>query len=97
MVNILQRHTIARYIQSLPTSHRTRVCYRRPAMSFSSTGTSQGILSKYITMMDVMFRPKELQQIAGKALGQDYCPEIANLAEGVFNKVFLLRAKNIVK
>ena len=42
----------------------------------------------------VKFRPTELQRIAGNALEQDYCPDIAKLAEGGFNKVFLLRAKN---
>ena len=42
----------------------------------------------------VKFRPTELQRIAGRALGQDYCPDITKLAEGGFNKVFILRAKN---
>lgn len=42
----------------------------------------------------VKFRPTELQRIAGEAVQQDYCPDIAKLAEGGFNKVFLLRAKN---
>lgn len=42
----------------------------------------------------VKFRPTELQRIAGNALEQDYCPDIAKFAEGGFNKVFLLRAKN---
>lgn len=42
----------------------------------------------------VKFRPTELQRIAGNALEQDYCPDIAKLAEGGFNKVSLLRAKN---
>lgn len=42
----------------------------------------------------VKFRPTELQRIAGEAVQQDYCPDIAKLAEGDFNKVFLLRAKN---
>lgn len=42
----------------------------------------------------VKFRPTELQRIAGEAMQQDYCPDIAKLAEGGFNKVFILRAKN---
>ncbi|KAJ9303267.1 hypothetical protein DTO271G3_641 [Paecilomyces variotii] len=42
----------------------------------------------------VKFRPTELQRIAAEAVQQDYCPNIAKLAEGGFNKVFLLRAKN---
>lgn len=42
----------------------------------------------------VKFRPTELQRIAGEAVQQDYCPDIAKLADGGFNKVFLLRAKN---
>ncbi|KAJ5950693.1 Mitochondria protein Fmp29 [Penicillium vulpinum] len=42
----------------------------------------------------VKFRPTELQKIAGEALQQDYCSDIAKFAEGGFNKVFLLRAKN---
>ncbi|KAL4907063.1 hypothetical protein BDW74DRAFT_176665 [Aspergillus multicolor] len=40
------------------------------------------------------FRPTELQRIAGKAVQQDYCPGIAKLAEGGFNKVFILRGRN---
>ncbi|CRL22961.1 Protein kinase-like domain [Penicillium camemberti] len=42
----------------------------------------------------VKFRPAELQRIAGEAVQQDYCPDMSKLAEGGFNKVFLLRAKN---
>lgn len=42
----------------------------------------------------VKFRPTELQRIAGEAVQQDYYPDIAKLANGGFNKVFLLRAKN---
>ncbi|KAJ5390780.1 uncharacterized protein N7496_001848 [Penicillium cataractarum] len=42
----------------------------------------------------VKFRPTELQRIAGEAMQLDYCPDIAKLAEGGFNKVFILRAKN---
>ncbi|KAL4886879.1 hypothetical protein BJY04DRAFT_176750 [Aspergillus karnatakaensis] len=42
----------------------------------------------------VKFRPTALQHIAGEAIQQDYCPDILKLAEGGFNKVFLLRAKN---
>ncbi|KAI1831019.1 hypothetical protein DTO006G1_7914 [Penicillium roqueforti] len=42
----------------------------------------------------VKFRPTELQRIAGEAVQQDYCPHITKFAEGGFNKVFLLRAKN---
>ncbi|KAJ5927863.1 kinase-like domain-containing protein [Penicillium verhagenii] len=42
----------------------------------------------------VKFRPTELQRIAGEAVQQDYCPDISKLAEGGFNKVFLLRARN---
>ncbi|CAG7918334.1 unnamed protein product [Penicillium olsonii] len=42
----------------------------------------------------VKFRPTELQRIAGEAVQQDYRPYITMLAEGGFNKVFLLRAKN---
>jgi aminoglycoside phosphotransferase (APT) family kinase protein len=40
------------------------------------------------------FQPTELQRVAGEAIHQVYCPDIAKLAEGGFNKVFLLRAKN---
>lgn len=42
----------------------------------------------------VKFRPAELQRIAGEAVQQDYCPDMSKLAEGGFNKVFLLRTKN---
>ncbi|KAJ0417875.1 kinase-like domain-containing protein [Aspergillus carlsbadensis] len=42
----------------------------------------------------VKFRTAELQRIAGQVLQQEYCPDIVKLAEGGFNKVFLLRAKN---
>ncbi|KAF7718705.1 Uncharacterized protein PECH_001486 [Penicillium ucsense] len=42
----------------------------------------------------VKFRPTELQRIAGEAMQQAHCPDIAMLAEGGFNKVFILRAKN---
>lgn len=42
----------------------------------------------------VKFRPAELQRIAGEAVQQDYCPDITKFAEGGFNKVFLLGAKN---
>jgi hypothetical protein len=38
--------------------------------------------------------PIELQRIAGEAIKRDYCPDIAKLAEGGLNKVFILRAKN---
>ncbi|KAJ5259346.1 hypothetical protein N7478_012327 [Penicillium angulare] len=42
----------------------------------------------------VKFQPTELQRIAGEAVQQDYCPDIAKLAEGGFNKIFILRVKN---
>ncbi|RMZ79727.1 hypothetical protein DV738_g3251, partial [Chaetothyriales sp. CBS 135597] len=43
----------------------------------------------------VRFQPTELQRIAGEAMQLDSCPpDIAKLAEGGFNKVFTLRAKN---
>ncbi|RDW58557.1 Altered inheritance of mitochondria protein [Aspergillus mulundensis] len=42
----------------------------------------------------VKFRPTELQRIAGEAVQQDYCPDMSKFAEGGFNRVFLLRAKN---
>ncbi|KAJ9273664.1 hypothetical protein DTO212C5_298 [Paecilomyces variotii] len=42
----------------------------------------------------VKFRPTELQRIAGEALQQNHCPDISKLAEGGFNKVFSLRARN---
>lgn len=42
----------------------------------------------------VKFRPTELQRIAGEAVQQDYCPGISKLAEGGFNKVFILQARN---
>ncbi|KAE8353819.1 kinase-like domain-containing protein [Aspergillus coremiiformis] len=42
----------------------------------------------------VKFRPTELQRIAGQAVQQDCCPDIFKLAEGGFNKVFVLRATN---
>lgn len=42
----------------------------------------------------VKFRPTELQRIAGETVQEDYCPDITKVAEGGFNKVFLLRAKN---
>ncbi|OJJ43571.1 hypothetical protein ASPZODRAFT_73818 [Penicilliopsis zonata CBS 506.65] len=40
------------------------------------------------------FRPAELQRVAGEAIQQDCCPGIVKLAEGGFNKVFLLQARN---
>jgi aminoglycoside phosphotransferase (APT) family kinase protein len=40
------------------------------------------------------FDQTELQRIAGEAIQQEDCPGIAKLAEGGFNKVFILRAKN---
>lgn len=42
----------------------------------------------------VKFRPSELQQIAGEAVQQDFCPDISKLTEGGFNRVFILRARN---
>ncbi|KAI2788487.1 hypothetical protein POX_e06503 [Penicillium oxalicum] len=42
----------------------------------------------------VEFRPSELQRVAGEVMQQDEYPDIAKLAEGGFNKVFILRAKN---
>lgn len=42
----------------------------------------------------VEFRPSELQRVAGEVMQQDEYPNIAKLAEGGFNKVFILRAKN---
>lgn len=42
----------------------------------------------------VKFRPTELQRIAGETIKQDYYPYITKLAEGGFNKVYLLRAKS---
>ncbi|CAG8885670.1 unnamed protein product [Penicillium egyptiacum] len=42
----------------------------------------------------VKLRPTELQRIAGEVVQQDYCPDIAKIIEGGFNKVFLLRVKN---
>ncbi|GAB1197527.1 hypothetical protein APSETT444_006823 [Aspergillus pseudonomiae] len=42
----------------------------------------------------IKFRPSELQRIAGEAMQQDDYPDIAKLAEGGFNKIFILRAKN---
>lgn len=42
----------------------------------------------------VKFRPTELQRIAGEVIQQDHCPDISKLAEGGFNKVFFLRAKD---
>ncbi|PYI02815.1 kinase-like protein [Aspergillus sclerotiicarbonarius CBS 121057] len=38
------------------------------------------------------FDPNELQRVAGRAIGEDHCPFMIKLAEGGFNKVFLLRA-----
>ncbi|GLA56039.1 hypothetical protein AnigIFM63604_004097, partial [Aspergillus niger] len=40
----------------------------------------------------VKFNPNELQRVAGQAIGEGCCPYIVKLAEGGFNKVFLLRA-----
>ncbi|PWY86556.1 hypothetical protein BO94DRAFT_557014 [Aspergillus sclerotioniger CBS 115572] len=42
----------------------------------------------------VKFDPNELQRVAGRAIGEDHCPFIIKLAEGGFNKVFLLRASS---
>ncbi|KAJ5240134.1 kinase-like domain-containing protein [Penicillium chermesinum] len=42
----------------------------------------------------VKFRPTELQRIASEVVQQDYGSDITKLAEGGFNKVFILRAKN---
>ncbi|KAF7589600.1 hypothetical protein BBP40_004060 [Aspergillus hancockii] len=42
----------------------------------------------------VEFNPIELQRVAGKAIQQDQCPYIVKLAEGGFNKVFLLKAND---
>ncbi|KAL3474602.1 kinase-like domain-containing protein [Aspergillus californicus] len=41
----------------------------------------------------VKFNPTELQRVAGEAI-QDSCPNIVKLAEGGFNKVFLLRSNS---
>lgn len=38
----------------------------------------------------VKFNPTELQRVAGQAMGEDHCPFIVKLAEGGFNRVFLL-------
>ncbi|PYH87708.1 hypothetical protein BO71DRAFT_454520 [Aspergillus ellipticus CBS 707.79] len=42
----------------------------------------------------VKFNPVELQRVAGRAIGEEYRPSIMKLAEGGFNKIFLLRSKN---
>lgn len=42
----------------------------------------------------VKFRLAELRRVAGEAVQQDYCYDIIKIAEGGFNKVFLLRAKD---
>ncbi|PYI28637.1 kinase-like protein [Aspergillus indologenus CBS 114.80] len=42
----------------------------------------------------VKFDPNELQRVAGRAIGEDHCPFMIKLAEGGFNKVFLLRAES---
>ncbi|PYI31373.1 putative mitochondria protein Fmp29 [Aspergillus indologenus CBS 114.80] len=42
----------------------------------------------------VKFQPAELQRIAGEAVQHDYCPHISKLAEGGFNKVFTLQARD---
>ncbi|KAJ5888061.1 hypothetical protein N7495_008102, partial [Penicillium taxi] len=42
----------------------------------------------------VKFQPTELQRIAGEAVQRDYCSDISKIAEGGFNKVFLLQARN---
>lgn len=38
----------------------------------------------------VKFNPTELQRVAGQAMGEEHCPFIVKLAEGGFNRVFLL-------
>lgn len=40
----------------------------------------------------VEFDPAALQRAAGKAIGQDQCTHITKIAEGGFNKIFLLTA-----
>ncbi|GFN11037.1 aminoglycoside phosphotransferase family protein [Aspergillus tubingensis] len=42
----------------------------------------------------VKFNPIELQRVAGKAMGENHCSHIFKLAEGGFNKVFLLRTNS---
>ncbi|KAE8343869.1 hypothetical protein BDV24DRAFT_172510 [Aspergillus arachidicola] len=42
----------------------------------------------------VEFNPAELQRVVGNAIQQDLCRSIVKLAEGGFNKVFLLMAKD---
>ncbi|KAJ5585478.1 kinase-like domain-containing protein, partial [Penicillium hispanicum] len=69
-----------------------QVCLIAPSLINRSASTTRGVLSEYISTMD--FRPTELQRTAGEVLQQGYCPSISKLAEGGFNKVFLLRANN---
>lgn len=40
----------------------------------------------------VEFNPMELQLVAAKALNRDRCPHIEKIAEGGFNKIFLLHS-----
>ncbi|KAJ5714624.1 kinase-like domain-containing protein [Penicillium malachiteum] len=77
--------------------------------SYTSPQIYEEFFRNHITTMDVIsdnfnesgrlkeryvkFRPSELQRIAGEAIQQD-CPDIAKLAEGGFNKVLILQAKN---
>lgn len=42
----------------------------------------------------VKFNVAELQRVAGNAIQQDWCPRIEKIAEGGFNKVFLLTASD---
>ncbi|KAE8151707.1 kinase-like domain-containing protein [Aspergillus avenaceus] len=110
MVNFLQRLTIARSISALPRFHKPWFWYEQAAGSifrhhfsteartlcedFFRNTSRRWMYADRLNERYVKFRPRELQRIAGEALEQDCCPDIAKLAEGGFNKVFILQAKN---
>ncbi|KAL4808109.1 kinase-like domain-containing protein [Aspergillus unguis] len=105
-----QRPFIARNVLHIPCLYKLSVCSKlaisvpsrhlstsQPAEEELFRNTSRRWIFNETDRLNerfVKFRPRELQRIAGEAIHQDFCPDISKLAEGGFNKVFLLRARN---
>ncbi|PYH58589.1 aminoglycoside phosphotransferase family protein [Aspergillus niger CBS 101883] len=76
---------------SLPS--RLHLSTRSPSYHAFFRNTSRRWImneDKQLKKRYVKFNPTELQRVAGQAMGEDHCPFIVKLAEGGFNRVFLL-------
>ncbi|CAP99407.1 Altered inheritance of mitochondria protein [Penicillium chrysogenum] len=108
MVKFFRRLAISPSVSSAPCLRRPLICSSASSRHHLSTSppafreeyfrnTSRRWIFNETDRLNeryVKFRPTELQRIAGEAVKQVYCPGITKFAEGGFNKVFLLRAKN---